>query len=736
MTQVVSDDAPVIVRRVAEAITVQNSAAVAVAANGTAQGPAGAAGADGPAGADGADGWSDSYATKALAEAATPAGDFLRTAGYHSAGDGGGGLYSRLGATQPDHSLYLQTADGDYWELVPEMGQFSVLQAGAKGDGSTDDTAAFNAVLQARTLAVIRDEYATSPKVVIPATDSYYKISSDLVIRRNIIIEGQAPHSRGLGSPVLKFTDACEAGIWFAAPGGVSAVEPYVTEVGADFYGSGRSIMRSVRLEPVNAGMVDYGIVHNNPVTLENVYCGQFKKANFFGHAQTSGDSAYGDPNGTAGGGTMWGNTNQSLYYYCVARLSTEGHGFAAQGNNAAISCYFNCDAAGNRLSGFLDQTPIGCAYINCHTAQNSTKVMDTGAALTTLASAVTSGVGLSIEVADASGITVGDNLGFVLSAGQDFAAWIGEVSAIAGTTITFTNATASAINFNADSGANVYLEPTVFLPIKKHTSASSNRPTTGADAAEYWIEINSTLPHLIWEASADYDACGGVNIVDVNGSSPVIISHYTEGGIEYGVIPRSNCVVLGGVATGNRAYTEGPDAGNVQCSNGTSATPSKWQGTDGTYEWGSALGVSRSSEILFSAGHTQDPSLTSTFDAVQLVWASVALGASSGGYELTYDDTPLLQMTTENWSLDTITPSGPRPFFEQGIVLRGPGGKSVELFGAFKGSALPTGQEVSRGTFYFLASETTSSNPTMTKCTTAGTVGSTAVFKNFGTLS
>lgn len=81
------------------------------------------------------------FATRTAAQAAfIPAPQaYIRTAGYTTAGDGGGALYTRAASGQ------LKTSDGQWWEIAqssvtPEM-------FGAKGDGTTDDTAAINAAI-------------------------------------------------------------------------------------------------------------------------------------------------------------------------------------------------------------------------------------------------------------------------------------------------------------------------------------------------------------------------------------------------------------------------------------------------------------------------------------------------------------------------------------------------------------------------------------------------------------
>lgn len=86
------------------------------------------------------------YATRTLAIAASiGAGiNYIVTAGYTSTGDGGGGLYKRVGS-EPSHAGKFQSADGAWWELADQI--VYCAQLGAKLDGSTDDTTAINNAL-------------------------------------------------------------------------------------------------------------------------------------------------------------------------------------------------------------------------------------------------------------------------------------------------------------------------------------------------------------------------------------------------------------------------------------------------------------------------------------------------------------------------------------------------------------------------------------------------------------
>lgn len=62
--------------------------------------------------------------------------------GYHGPGDGGASLYRRLSiAPNPARPWQFQSVDGAWWELSER--RVSVLMFGARGNGTTDDSAAF-----------------------------------------------------------------------------------------------------------------------------------------------------------------------------------------------------------------------------------------------------------------------------------------------------------------------------------------------------------------------------------------------------------------------------------------------------------------------------------------------------------------------------------------------------------------------------------------------------------------
>jgi hypothetical protein len=90
------------------------------------------------------------YTTRTAATAATvPSGlTYLYVNGFASLSDGGEGLYKKLGSTpSPVELWHFQSADGAYWELIPENGSLNVKALGATGDGTTNDQAALQAAM-------------------------------------------------------------------------------------------------------------------------------------------------------------------------------------------------------------------------------------------------------------------------------------------------------------------------------------------------------------------------------------------------------------------------------------------------------------------------------------------------------------------------------------------------------------------------------------------------------------
>jgi hypothetical protein len=162
----------------------------------------GAQGDIGPQGIQGVPGDSINFTTVAAATAATIPGSatFVRTAGYSSVGDGGAGLYKKVGSA-PSHPAKFQSADGAWWELA-EM-EPNLFQFGATTGAANNATALQGLV-----------DYcaAKGARGIIPPVD--FKVQSQVVISTaGMRLSG----TRKTGSRIL--ANAAFAGIFVFSAG-------------------------------------------------------------------------------------------------------------------------------------------------------------------------------------------------------------------------------------------------------------------------------------------------------------------------------------------------------------------------------------------------------------------------------------------------------------------------------------------------------------------------------------
>jgi len=143
----------------------------------------------------------------------------LRSSGYREPGDGGHGFYRRV-AVEPGHPGKVQSADGAWWELIPENGYVNVLQFGATR--AFVDTRAEALALAFSTQAFLdaiaygtwdfltfSNRTAGSARVLVPA-GSYH--CGRLDVRNQIFLEGAV--GAGVNEPASRiFFDQGSAGL-------------------------------------------------------------------------------------------------------------------------------------------------------------------------------------------------------------------------------------------------------------------------------------------------------------------------------------------------------------------------------------------------------------------------------------------------------------------------------------------------------------------------------------------
>jgi hypothetical protein len=421
----------------------------------------------------------------------------------------------------------------------------------------------------------------------------------------------------------------------------------------------------------------------------------------------------------------MKGNTDGSLYMYCHARLNL-GPGFASQGNDTQIMTYQDCDANNNLGCGFRDSSFIGNLYTGCHTDANTYKVLNNFAYYVCIFNHISAAINEP---------GVGANW-------EDF--WVSVPSSIEGA-------------------------------------------STSWEA--YWASASPTIEPSTWAPAENYRDTGGVNTGFSASSHACLINHYSEGGIEAGVIPRALTSIFGGFAGSGGRIHKRQGIAFTSIVGTQENTPSDWIGLNidkvqnlGKYyncilkhvaaainepgvganftdfwvevvstfpvapvtggQWitattyfgdtyGSALGTVITNPDFFDCGHSADPDVSLAGKGGLKLTFVVNNG---GSYRWTKNvQTPVLDFPTEDWTKSGYT--GLQPYFQQGLIVGGETDNpniqaDVRIRGTVSLAALDAlAIDVVEGEVFFKTS-VSPGGTAMVVVTTSGVTGSTAVLK------
>jgi hypothetical protein len=281
----------------------------------------------------------------------------VRTAAFATAGDGGGALYRRA-ASAPAHALQFQSADGAFWELVPEAGAVNVRQAGAVGDGVTDDHRAFLDAIEAFPSNVSSIQQG-AVRVVVPEGD--YFIGSTINLHSSVIIEGQGVGNSTGGASVL---------IWPVDTTGFMIqrfnTTGTTTEVpdDANTRGGDGSIIRNLSLRGSgNFGVDADGVWMRANGTVEQCVINGFSRDGI--HIEA----------GAGTGGTTEGNANIWRVSNCRL-INNKRNGLYTDGADVNSGTAISVDASSNGRWGIFDSSFLGNSYIGCHSATNGVAVV------------------------------------------------------------------------------------------------------------------------------------------------------------------------------------------------------------------------------------------------------------------------------------------------------------------------------------------------------------------------
>ncbi|NJC06938.1 hypothetical protein GGQ97_002731 [Sphingomonas kaistensis] len=240
-------------------------------------------------------------------------------------------------------------------------GPVNVRWFGAKGDGSTNDGAAFTRALTClRAVAQQGFGYGIGTNRLYVPKGHYFLGTTTLDLSASMVIEGDSSGLPSGGASVLRWS-ANTTGIRIQGSGtsGAEATKPtdYVT---------GTSMVRGLHLIG--------GYIHGS--TAEGEFHGVHMRAMaavedcFIRGFQGDGIHARGD----VGFGN---NANQS----CVTRTSIElcRNGVFLQGGDANACTFSHLNVNSNRQWGVLDRSFLGNTFIGCHSATNGSMIDSSG---------------------------------------------------------------------------------------------------------------------------------------------------------------------------------------------------------------------------------------------------------------------------------------------------------------------------------------------------------------------
>jgi len=286
----------------------------------------------------------------------------LRTSGYSAAGDGGGALYRRV-AAEPTHPAKVQSADGGWWEIVPENDRLNVLQFGAVrttdltgSEPATDSLAAFQNALEAA-------EALGRPEVIVPRGG--YAMSDTLEISNPVRMTCPGAGLRGHRGANLHFPeDTRGIQINRSNTSGTGLEDPADNDTNGGDESIFDGLFLSGKASGPDANETDGSLTANGwhiraRAKLVNCHAGGFAGHGFCVYATmgSAGDSAE-------------GNANQFYLDSCSGKGNGLS-GFYAQGadSNAGVTILF--DGTGNGRWGIHDSSFLGNTHIAAHVANN-----------------------------------------------------------------------------------------------------------------------------------------------------------------------------------------------------------------------------------------------------------------------------------------------------------------------------------------------------------------------------
>lgn len=232
------------------------------------------------------------------------------------------------------------------------QGWYSVKTYGAVGNGTSDDTSAIQAAIDATGSG---GAWPGSKGAVVYFPPGTYRITSPILVDRSVHIIGT--HGSGWYGPSIVWADECH-GFIFSINGenGADGTSSWSVMRDIVVWGAGKGASRPASGKATGKN----GIVIESQICLERVYVTGFT-SHGISHVASSGTK---------------GNANLVSTYNVVVDLcgitgSTVAHGYYVDGTDVNQSSHFKLDCRNNTGWGIYDSSYLGNDYYGPHTANN-----------------------------------------------------------------------------------------------------------------------------------------------------------------------------------------------------------------------------------------------------------------------------------------------------------------------------------------------------------------------------
>ncbi|MEM9146919.1 MAG: hypothetical protein AAGC57_12020 [Pseudomonadota bacterium] len=286
----------------------------------------------------------------------------IRTTGFASPGDGGGGLYVRA-ASEPAHDAKVQSADGAWWALAPQDGRINVLQLGAQRtqDGSAPSVDAYAAFASAIDAAGLFQTGTQGVALEVAVPPGRYLIGQTLELRSAVRLVGQASTGIVKGWAVqLDFPNI--AGIVVHDARSIGTGSSFENPDNAQTTAAGGAAIEGLFLRAPDADngfdVSKPGIRMHARCLIRDVHVGQFA-----GH----GVHIEADVSATATNANTWNIFNLTTSF-------NGGSGIFVAGDDANAGQAFGLDMTTNGRYGIEDRSFLGNHYFGVHTQANGTR--------------------------------------------------------------------------------------------------------------------------------------------------------------------------------------------------------------------------------------------------------------------------------------------------------------------------------------------------------------------------